>query len=80
MTGKLPKNWRNFLRHSANKAELFDYLAEKVVEHHSNNRVIVTPSDAQMPSATTPSIALVRSHPAVTKKPTQVSSYMSKMQ
>ena len=41
-TGKLPRNWRDFLRHSANKAELFDYLAEKVVEHHSDNRVIVT--------------------------------------
>ena len=41
-TGKLPRNWRNFLRHSANKAELFDYLAEKVVEDHSDNRVIVT--------------------------------------
>jgi len=38
----LPRNWRNFLRNSANKAELFDYLVEKVVEHHSDNRVIVT--------------------------------------
>jgi len=27
-TGKLPRNWRDFLRHSANKAELFDCLAE----------------------------------------------------
>jgi len=41
-TGKLPRNWRDILRHSANKAELFDYLAEKVVEHNSDNRVIVT--------------------------------------
>ena len=32
-----------------------------------------------MPSATTPSIASVRSHPAVTKKLTQESSYMSKI-
>ena len=41
-TGKVPRNWRNFLRHSANKTELFNYLAEKVVEHHSENRVIIT--------------------------------------
>ena len=37
-TGKLPKNWRNFLRHSTNKTELFEYLTEKVVEHHYEKR------------------------------------------
>ena len=41
-TGRLPRNWRNFLRHSTNKTELFDYLAERVVEHHYEKRVIIT--------------------------------------
>ena len=41
-TGKLPRNWHNFLRPSANKTELFDYLAENVVEHHYDKRVVIT--------------------------------------
>ena len=31
-SGRLPRNWRNFLRHSENKTELFQFLAYKVVE------------------------------------------------
>ena len=37
-TGKLPRNWHNFLHHSTNKTELFGYMAE----HHTENRVIIT--------------------------------------
>ena len=38
----MPRNWRNFLRHSTNKSELFNFLADKVVEHNFDNRVIIT--------------------------------------
>ena len=41
-SGKLPRNWRNFLRHSANKNELFNFLADKIIEHNFENRVIIT--------------------------------------
>ena len=41
-TEKLPRNWRNFLRHSENKTELFQYLADKVIESCFQNWVVVT--------------------------------------
>ena len=37
----MPRNWRNFLRHSENKTELFEFLADKVVEHQTENKVII---------------------------------------
>ena len=40
--GKLPSNWRNFLRDSDNKTELFNFLAGKIVQAASQNVVIVT--------------------------------------
>ena len=40
--GQLPQNWRSFLHDSANKTVLFEYLAEKVVELHTGNRIVIT--------------------------------------
>jgi len=77
-TGKLPRNWCDFLRHSANKAELLDYLAEKVVEHHSDNRFIVTKGPDALSNH--PEYSPSEISPCITKKPTQESSYKSKMQ
>ena len=38
----MPRYWQNFLRHSENKTELFQFLADKVVESSFANRVIIT--------------------------------------
>ena len=40
--GKIPSNWRNFLRVNANKVELFNFLADKIAHMSSQNVVIVT--------------------------------------
>ena len=41
--GKIPQNWRSFLRDNSNKTELFNFLADTIVKMCSNNTVIVTP-------------------------------------
>ena len=44
--GKLPPNWRNFLRDNDNKAELFHFLADTIVASVSTTNVgIVTKED-----------------------------------
>ncbi|KAJ8372700.1 hypothetical protein AAFF_G00277690 [Aldrovandia affinis] len=40
--GKIPSNWRNFLRENDNKAELFNFLADKIARLATPNVVIVT--------------------------------------
>ena len=40
--GKIPSNWRNFLRVNDNKVELFNLLADKIAHMSSQNVVIVT--------------------------------------
>ena len=40
--GKIPSNWRNFLRVNDNKVELFNFLADKIAHMSSQNVVIVT--------------------------------------
>ena len=40
--GKIPSNWRNFLRENDNKVELFNFLADKIAHMSSQNVVIVT--------------------------------------
>ncbi|KAJ8405993.1 hypothetical protein AAFF_G00308810 [Aldrovandia affinis] len=40
--GKIPSNWRNFLRENDNKAELFNFLADKIAHVATPNVVIVT--------------------------------------
>ncbi|KAJ8364285.1 hypothetical protein SKAU_G00131160 [Synaphobranchus kaupii] len=40
--GKVPRNWRSFLRENDNKTELFNFLADKIVRMHTPNMVIVT--------------------------------------
>ncbi|KAJ8351997.1 hypothetical protein SKAU_G00234730 [Synaphobranchus kaupii] len=40
--GKVPRNWRSFLRENDNKTELFNFLADKIVRMHTPNTVIVT--------------------------------------
>ena len=40
--GKLPRNWRTFLCDSTNKTELFEFLADKVVEQRYEKTVVVT--------------------------------------
>lgn len=40
--GKVPSNWRNFLRDSDNKTELFRFLADKIAHMSTPNLVIVT--------------------------------------
>jgi len=40
--GKIPPNWRSFLRDNNNKTELFNFLADKIVEMCTHNTVIVT--------------------------------------
>eukprot|EP00745_Piridium_sociabile_P026562 TRINITY_DN4240_c0_g2_i9.p1 TRINITY_DN4240_c0_g2~~TRINITY_DN4240_c0_g2_i9.p1 ORF type:complete len:1084 (-),score=281.98 TRINITY_DN4240_c0_g2_i9:490-3741(-) len=40
--GKIPSNWRNFLRDNDNKTELFNFLADKIAQMATPNVVIVT--------------------------------------
>ncbi|KAK4304447.1 hypothetical protein Pmani_023602 [Petrolisthes manimaculis] len=40
--GKVPKNWQSFMRDSSNKTELFEFLADKIVENCTDNIVYVT--------------------------------------
>jgi hypothetical protein len=40
--GKVPQNWRSFLRDNDNKTELFHFLADKITEIDTLNIVIVT--------------------------------------
>ena len=40
--GKLPNNWRSFIRDDINKTELFEYLAEKVATVLTEKTVIIT--------------------------------------
>ena len=40
--GKLPTNWRNFLRDNDNKTELFNYLADTIEQMSASYMVIVT--------------------------------------
>ena len=40
--GKIPSNWRNFLRVNDNKVELFNFLTDKIAHMSSQNVVIVT--------------------------------------
>ena len=40
--GKTPTNWKSFLRDSANKTELFNFLADEVGKMTTTNEVIVT--------------------------------------
>ena len=40
--GKIPSNWRNFLRVNDNKVELFNFLADKIAHMSTQNVVIVT--------------------------------------
>ncbi|KAJ8405154.1 hypothetical protein AAFF_G00321450 [Aldrovandia affinis] len=40
--GKIPSNWRNFLRENDNKAELFNFLADKIARVATPNVIIVT--------------------------------------
>ena len=40
--GKIPSNWRNFPRKSDNKAELFNFLADKIARVATPNVVTVT--------------------------------------
>ena len=40
--GKLPRKWRTFLCDSTNKTELFEFLADKVVEQRYEKTVVVT--------------------------------------
>ena len=40
--GKIPPNWRNFLRENDNKAELFKFLADRIARLAIPNVVIVT--------------------------------------
>ena len=42
----IPSNWRNFLRHDANKTELFQFLADKVAQMSATNVVIATKGSA----------------------------------
>ena len=41
-TGKIPPNWHSFLRDDDNKTELFNFLADKIVENCTENTVLVT--------------------------------------
>ncbi|KAJ8410237.1 hypothetical protein AAFF_G00202180 [Aldrovandia affinis] len=45
--GKIPSNWRNFLRENDNKAELFNFLADKIARVATPNVVIVTKEEDQ---------------------------------
>jgi hypothetical protein len=40
--GKIPQNWRSFLRDNSIKTELFNFLADKIVKMCPNNTGIVT--------------------------------------
>ena len=40
--GNIPSNWRNILRENDNKAELFNFLADKIARVATPNVVIVT--------------------------------------
>ena len=40
--GKVPSNWRNFLRDNDNKTELFNFLADNIAKMSAPNVVIVT--------------------------------------
>ena len=40
--GKLPTNWRNFLRDNDNETELLNYLADTIGQMSTSNMVIVT--------------------------------------
>ena len=40
--GKLPPNWRNFLRYGDNKTALFKFLADKISSQDHQNLVVVT--------------------------------------
>ena len=45
-TGKLPSNWRNFLRDSDNKTKIFHFLADKIAQMSAKNMIIVTKEEA----------------------------------
>lgn len=40
--GILPRNWHSFLRNNTNKTELFEYLAEKIIDNCKKNTIIVS--------------------------------------
>jgi hypothetical protein len=39
---KIPPNWKSFMRDSTNKTELFNYLAEQIVNMGSNFLIVAT--------------------------------------
>ena len=41
-TNKTPKNWKNFMRHSQNKTELFCFLADKIADTDTVHPIVVT--------------------------------------
>ena len=41
-TGKIPPNWRSFLRNNTNKTELFNFLADQISDMQSDNAIIAT--------------------------------------
>ena len=41
-TGKIPPNWRSFLRNNTNKTELFNFLADQISDMQSDNTIIAT--------------------------------------
>ena len=73
-SGRLPRNWRSFLRHSENKTELFQFLADKVVESSFANRVIVTKGQNALSNHIDIDLSVFL--PATTRKPIQEFSCM----
>ena len=48
--GKLPPVWRSFLRDNENKSDLFNFLADKIVERCQGIVVIVTREEGTVSS------------------------------
>lgn len=55
---KTPSNWRSFLRDSANKTELFHFLADAVAKTTTSNVVIATKEETAVTSASYTSVSL----------------------
>ncbi|CAE1322710.1 unnamed protein product [Acanthosepion pharaonis] len=51
---KTPTNWKSFLRDSANKTELLNFLADEVGKMTTTNEVIVTQEENALPSSSHP--------------------------
>jgi len=55
---KTPTNWKSFLRNSANKTELFHFLADAVAKMTTENVVIVTKEEDALTSASYTNMSL----------------------